>query len=192
MGFGTPRISRYYSYCTDTTDAAASSSHYTIQYLSPRMLAVLFSLVSLAGNNTRKEHTGNEIRTRTVGRIGMRRYFLIPPYLVSFRFTTTFCKLACFGLNQEVPQEPPLEAVYVPQLYPLQRLLQWGNGEKTGKRERKRGEIKSQGHVGDDGKAPSPARFHFPPPKLPRGLFFPSSHSPLTHRGTSHPMCFKF
>ena len=36
-------------------------------------------------------------------------------------------------------------------LSPPQRLLQWGNGEKTGK-ERDNGEIKNRERAGDDGK----------------------------------------
>ena len=57
---------------------------------------------------------------------------------------------------------------------PLQRLLQWRNGEKMGGKKRERGKLKNRGSAGDDGKGCS----RFPSPQLPRALFrlspFPS------------------
>ena len=49
------------------------------------------SLSFLYRNNTRKEHAGHEIRTRTARRIGTRRDGLSC-------LTATFCEPACLGL----------------------------------------------------------------------------------------------
>ena len=53
-------------------------------------------------------------------------------------------------------------------LCPPRRLLQWGNGEKTGK-------LKNRGHAGDDGKG-----LFFPLSSVPRALSFPFSPAPAS------------
>ena len=55
------------------------------------------------------------------------------------------------------------------ELSPPQRLLQWGNGEKTGKREIT-GKLKHRGRAGDGGKGEDPSG--------PRALSFPFSPAP--------------